>query len=247
MTFILSLPARRIALLTGGIAVAISALSIGLKALEYAAGAQNTYWLYQASELFNVNREGNLPAWYSSALLLACAGVIALIARQARARGARFARHWTGLALIFGLLSLDETAAIHERLTIPLQESTGATGYLYFAWVIVGAALVIAAGLAYLRFVLALPAPTRRLAILAGLLYVGGALGIEAISANRWYLDDGTSLTFSAIGTLEELCEMLGAVTLLYAMLGHLARTLGAVRLEVRLPGIEAKPSPPGE
>ena len=188
----------------------------------------------------NVNHEGNIPAWYSSALLLACAGVIAIIARLERARGARYARHWTGLALIFGLLSLDETAAIHEKLTIPLQEATGATGFLYFSWVIVGAGLVLVVGLIYLRFVLALPASTRRLVILAGLLYVGGALGVEAISANRWVQDGGASLAFSAIGTLEELCEMLGTVTLLYAMLGYLARTAGALRLTISLPGAES-------
>jgi len=238
MDSLLTLPARRIALITGGIAAILCGLSVVLRALEYAAGTHNTYWLYHASSLLNVSHEGNIPAWYSSALLLACAGAAALIARLERARGACFARHWAGLAAILGLFSLDEPASLHEKLTIPLQEATGATGYLTFTWVIVGAALVIGVGLIYLRFVLALPAPTRRLVILAGLLYVGGALGIEVISANRWYQDDGTSLAYTAISAVEELAEMLGVVTLLVALLGYLSRTAGDGRSRIDGPGV---------
>lgn len=234
---------RKVALVLGGIALYLALQSILLKHVEYAAGTESTYWLYHLVNLFNVNREGNIPTWYSTLLLLACLLCFTAIAFVKRTQGDRYTRHWVGLALVFLYLSLDEGAAIHEKLTIPIQEGLNVTGYLYFGWVIVGAAFVLGFLLLYVRFFFHLPPETQRLFLAAGVLYVGGALVVEAISANQWYLDSGTSLTFSTIGTLEELLEMWGAVVLLYALLAYLSDHVSEIRITTARAG-EHAPEP---
>ncbi|MBZ0278784.1 MAG: hypothetical protein K8I60_21745 [Anaerolineae bacterium] len=230
-TLAITLSPRRTAWILGGISVFLCAVSIAGKALEWALGVHSTYFIYQTVLEFNVNRESNIPTWYSTLLLLTCAVLLGIIALAHQQSGKAGARYWKGLALIFLYLSLDETAVIHEQLTIPLQESLRVTGYLYFGWVLVGAAVVIAIGLVYARFIFRLPPPTRRLFILAALLYVGGALVVESISANQWYQMDGESLLFSAIGTLEELGEMLGAVVFIYALSTYIRDHVGEFRI----------------
>ncbi len=106
-------------------------------------------------------------------------------------------------------------------MTLPTTTSSSRARSGGFTLLEVLVAVVIFA-LAYLKFLLNLPPRIRDLFIIAGLTYVSGALLIEAISADQWYLNDGTSLLYSSIGSLEELCEMLGGVVFIYALLLHI-------------------------
>ena len=135
---------------------------------------------------------------------------------------------------------MDEASTIHEKLTPILQEQLELTGYFYFGWVVVGLAAVLVVGLVYLPFVKRLPPRIRNLFILAAVLYVGGALVVESISANLWFHNDGTSLQFSAVGTLEEWMEMLGVITMIYAQLEYIRTEIGAVQLNVVSTAAEA-------
>lgn len=232
MPVVIPIRARTIALILGFIAVYLAAQSIAGRYIENAVGADASGLFLDLVRIVNVNRESNIPAWYASALLLGAAGLLGLIATVKRARHEPFARHWLGLTLIFLYLSIDEAAAIHETLTEPLQAAFNTSGYLTFAWVIAAVPLVIVFGLVYLRFLLALPRRTRVGFIAAGVLYVGGALVIESISANEWMGSDGRSLLYSAIGTVEELCEMLGVVVLIYTLLDYMRRAEWVVQFQ---------------
>lgn len=232
------LPAHRLALTLAAIATFLAAQSIVLRILQYRIGVHNTYWLYQYGELMNVNREANVPTWFSASLLLMAALLLLTITLSLRAGGRAYIA-WAGLTGIFTYISMDEAGAIHEKLTPILQEQLSLTGYFYFGWIVVGVVAVLVVGLLYLPFVWRLPANVRRWFILAGTLYVGGALVIESISANLWYLDGGTSLRFSAVGTVEEWFEMLGVITLIYGLLTYIHQELGTIRFSVsgRAPG----------
>jgi spermidine synthase len=218
----LQINAGKVARILATIAVCLAVLGITSEYIEELVGNSMTPLLENVLWVFGLNHEMSIPAWYSAALLLGCAGVLAAIALGKRHE--RFARHWMGLAIIFLYLSIDEGAALHETLTEPLQLALEPTGMLYFAWVIVFVPLVLIFALAYLPFLLHLPPRTRRLVVLAGMTYVGGAVIIEGISASVWYANDGSNLFYSAIGTVEELFEMLGVIVFLYAMLGYVER-----------------------
>ena len=225
----INLRARPIALVLAGIATFLAVQSIALRAIQYRLGDTNSYWLYQYGELANINREANIPTWFSASILLVLALLLFLTTLHRRSNGQPWLG-WAGLTAIFTYISMDETGTIHEKLTPILQEQLELTGFFFFGWVVVGIAAVLAAGLIYLPFLKRLPARTRNLFILAGALYVGGALVVESISANLWYLSDGTSLRFSAVGTLEEWMEMLGVITMIYAQLEYIRTEIGAVR-----------------
>lgn len=198
-------------------------------------GTSNTYWLYQYGELANINREANIPTWYATALLLAAALLLLVITLSHRASGKQYVA-WAGLTAIFAYISMDEAGTIHEKLTPILQEQLELTGFFYFGWVVVGIAVALIVGLLYLPFVWRLPSHVRRWFIVAGVLYVGGALVVESISANLWFLNSGTSLRFSAVGTLEEWMEMVGVITLIYALLQYIRTEIGPVQLTIRAP-----------
>lgn len=59
----------------------------------------------------------------------------------------------------------------------------GTGGVFYFAWVIPGAAFVCLFALAYLGFLLAMPRPIAMTMVLAGIIYVSGAIGAEMVGS----------------------------------------------------------------
>lgn len=223
MNLSLHLTAKRIALILWALAALLCILSVALKAYEWQLGVNNTYWVYQINDLFSVDQEGNIATWYNAMLWFIPAVLSLMIACFHLQQKDRWRFHWLGLALLFFYLTLDEAAAIHETFTVPLRETLSLGGYLYFAWLLVGIPFTLIVIAVFGQFVLALPGWTKLLFVLAGLIYVGGAVGIEAISANEWYLHDGPTLLYSVINAFEEFFEMSGLVILIYALLRYSA------------------------
>lgn len=172
-------------------------------------------WFDVIVRIVNINLEQSLPTWYATILLVIVAGLATFIAQDA---SQPHRKHWFGLAFLFAFLSIDEAISIHEELTIPLREALDMSGIFYFSWIVVGLVLVTLISLIYLRFVLNLPAPIRNLTILAGAVFVGGGIGVEAISA-ALYEQTGTTAIYSTIGTVEELFEMMGVIVFIRALL----------------------------
>jgi spermidine synthase len=223
MPFTFSINPRKIASTLAVIAVLLAGVSIlGEYVTENVIADQSESVLYQLIDLSSVNAEGTLPTWYSTMLLLMAAVLLAAIAFSKQASGDRYRFHWTGLSLIFLYLSIDEGIAIHEIFSDGFSTIIEAAGYLTFPWIIAGIPLVIVFALLYLHFLLHLPALIRNLFIVAGMLYVGGAVVIEAISANQYDIGGGVHFFYLAIATVEELFEMLGVVVLIYALLTYI-------------------------
>ncbi len=213
---------RKIALFLGALATYFALQSLIMEYLiENVLDADRHWALILAIDLFSVNAEETIPTWFATLLLFVAAALLAFIASGKYVQQDRFRHHWTGLAVIFLYLSMDEGAAIHEIMSDVLETTLQPTGYLYFAWQIAAAPLVILFAVLYLRFVFHLPARTRNLFFAAGLIYVGGAMVVEGISANRWYLDGGQTFEYLAIATIEEFMEMLGVVVLIYTLLSY--------------------------
>ncbi|MAS36671.1 MAG: hypothetical protein CL610_21885 [Anaerolineaceae bacterium] len=219
------------------LALAVAALFLAAQSLimEYLVvnvlDANAHSGLILALDLFSVNLEESIPTWYATLLLFGAALLLAIITAAKVKAKATDTRPWLGLVVIFLYLSIDEGAAVHEVIADILQTQFTPTGYLFFAWQIVAAPLVLLFGVVYWRFLFRLPPRTRNLFTLAGIIYVGGALVVEGISANRWYLDGGETFEYLAIATVEELSEMLGVVLFIYALLAYIARMQYAVAL----------------
>ncbi len=168
---------------------------------------------------FSLSFEHNAPTWYASTLLFACALAVGSVASRVDRLGLPFRRRWRALSIIFGYLSLDEATEIHEYFGGTLRLG----GALHFAWIIPASLLLVAFGVAYLRFVLALPRDARRRFVVAGVIYVGGALVME-LPLGWWTSRHGAeNLGYALIDWVEEMLELAGASLFLLAVLRHRA------------------------
>lgn len=200
---------------------------------------------------FFVDNESSVPTWYSSAALALAAALLAVIAlTKFQARGKqgddgttaadKFRWHWAALAALFALLSLDEIAMFHELPIQPLRETYGTGGIWYYPWVGLGMLFVTLVGLAFARFLLHLPRRTRYLICAAGTAFVGGAIGVEMVSG--WFADrlSEQSPLYAVTVTIEELCEMLGVVIFIHALVDYLQRHSPAIHVSFQREGTAA-------
>ncbi len=180
---------------------------------------------------FHMSEENNLPSWYSSTILLLCAGILAMIACAKQQARDPFAMHWVVLGGLFLGLSVDEAASLHEQLNLGLARIHRGAGLWFYEWVIPAAILVFLVGIAYLRFLMALPGQTRVRFVLAAGLYVGGALGCEMIEGWHDSLYGKFNLTgrYQLLILAEELSEMLGVAVFAYALAVYYRDQVGSL------------------
>ena len=179
----------------------------------------------QLHSLIDLDAEGNLPAWFSSfqlALIAIAFWVLAARFRATQRPSRRFLRACSGFFL---LLSIDETAMFHERIT----ESLGSR---YLDWVPVYAgnhpghaivcALVLLACIAgafpHLRGLWEMSRRCSLIAIAGSAVYVTGAAVLESVGYKMLSVRSTLSL-YRAEVAAEEFFEMMGASLILYAVL----------------------------
>ena len=173
---------------------------------------------------FNMNEEISLPTWFASFLLL-FVSVLMGAAGSAKTQGRSAARYWKVLAVIFLFLSIDEGSSFHEVLSDPMRALLNIqSGWLYYAWVVPGAALAIAAIIYFFRFWRNLPASVRSLVGLASFLYLSGALGVELLGTYYASAIGGYDFNYFLSVALEESLEKLGLIILIYALIRYLAQ-----------------------
>jgi hypothetical protein len=204
-------------------ALGLLLLSVGGQVLRYKLGYPTLFGLI---DKVYIDHENSIPTYYSGLLLLGAAVLLAGIGWIKSRANDRYATKWAGLAVLFGLLSVDEMVSIHELTINPLLFAFGFSGYLRFPWVILGLLLVAVVGVTYLRFLFHLPARSRNLFLLAGFLYVGGAVGIEAVGGNFVARNGENNFSYSLIATLEEGLEMAGVIVFIYTLLEYTNRFL---------------------
>lgn len=215
-------------------AVAAFLLILNL-ALQYAVHALGLD-LHGPLSQVDVGRERNLPTAFTVVLLLSCCLLVAAIAARTHQAGDADALRWGILALGLSAMAYDEAFSVHERFIEPVRSLLGRDdpadlGALYYAWIVPGAALVVAVGLFFLGFLRRLPAWTRRRFVLAGALYLAGILGLEAVGG-WWDARHGhANMTYAVICSAEEGLEMAGLLVFLAALLRTVNERFGELRL----------------
>lgn len=233
MKLMVSISPRRVTQVLVVVVLGLTLASIIGQFIEYFVGHDQLLGTETFVRLFNVDEEQNVPTWYSSSALLLCSILLMIIALAKKKAGDRYALHWSVLSPIFLFLSLDEAALIHEIRFAPVRDALNAGGFTHFTWVIPGAALVFIFVLAYLRFFFDLPAKTRILFLVAGTLLVGGAIGVEMIQGRHADLYGMRNMTYAVLTTIEELCEMLGVVVFIYALMSYLSSHMREVQVRI--------------
>jgi len=178
--------------------------------------APGSAWVDGLWPVASLSAEGNVPTWFASSLLLACSVAAGTIALE-HAASAPWRRHWWGIAVALGWVSLDEVAGLHEHLGGHLDT----TGFLYFDWVIWAAPIVGVLAVIYVPFLRALPSPVRGRLVVAAVVFVTGALVME-LPLGWWTERAGTdSFGYALIDWVEETMELVGSSLALVALVGH--------------------------
>jgi hypothetical protein len=214
------------------IAIALSLIVCSLLLAHTATQALRVYGGYEFQlgfqRQFNLDLENNIPSWYASSALFFCALLLGVIGVTKQHEHAPRSRQWFGLAMIFLYLSLDEAASLHE-MVIPMGRTLlnyvgVSSGYLHFAWVIFGIIAVSIVGFSYLRFLRALPRSTGKLFVIAGMLYVAGALGVEMFGGKVASQGGMDTMLYAVLVAVEEGLEMFGIVLFSYALLSYIGQ-----------------------
>lgn len=218
MKFLISVSPKKVACSLGLWVLFFAVAGFAVQVLRYGFN-YNERWI----SLFNLDREINYPSWYSSLTLLFCGILLRIIAAAKQQQGDLFFRYWKVLGCIFVLFSVDEILSLHEILIInDLRKALNLGGVFYFIWVIPGTIFVGAVGITYIKFLKHLPRQTRNLFLLAGSIYVGGALGMEMVCG--YYADavGQRNLIYGLLASVEEILEMVGTIVFIYALLSYI-------------------------
>lgn len=228
MMIVIRVPAQRVATI---LRLTIISLTVASIAGQLAASLSHSTRLARLVPLLHLGMEANLPTWYASASLLLCSLLLVLIALIARGTGDRLFPHWLSLSLIFLMLSMDETAHLHEKMILPLRSALNATGLFYYTWVLPGIGVVAICAVTYRRLIQSLPSRIGCRFLIAAVLYVGGAIGIEMVGAwyaSRWGEAD---FAYNALSTVEEVLEMLGVLVFIHALMAHIGALASPIGL----------------
>ena len=188
-------------------------------------------------DMFDLDGERNIPTFFSQVIMLITALLLAVIFVFNKKRNEPYTAKWAVLSAGFLFMSFDEGMVIHEKLgpycraLLTALFNTDHYGFFRFAWIIPGSILVIFLVVFFVKFLLYLPAKTRRSFLLAGFIYVGGVIGIESVSG-KYFESNGYSLIYSIISTVEESLEFLGIILFIRALLIYIVENFKEIVFE---------------
>lgn len=206
----ISLPGRWLRAIWLLLLIALPLLGYGLEYWNFQNGG-NHGWQVELAQFFNPTRERNLPT-YLQCMLLTAVAIGSWLQGEVRDNEDQESRFgYRALALFSGLLALDECAALHERLSTPLQKLLPAHPVFLFAWFPMGL-LVAAAGMVFAWSALREMEGRTRLLVWSGwLIYFSSAIGMKVILGPVFHAYSNTSLFYLALCLLEEAGEWLGS------------------------------------
>lgn len=206
---------KRAAVVLFGSILTLAALYAASRAAWHAKGFDLDIY---PMRLVDLNGEGNLPALFSGLQLFAASALLACLAKaEPKEKWA-----WGVLSAGFLFLSLDEWLGFHERASHVMKFlGMGGRGAFHFAWVIPYG--LAAAGLlaVYVPFLKRLPLKTSLWYVVAGALYVGGAVGCEMVSGGLVEAYGAQSPAMSLEILIEETMEMSGIALFISQLLAR--------------------------
>lgn len=187
---------------------------------------ESAYWFKK----LNFNEEKNLPAIFSSSLLLTASVLLGVISFK-KLTIQKNILFWSLLSFIFLFLGLDELLRIHEKIDLDVTAGGATKGIFHYSWVIPYGTALILLGILLVKPLFQLPRKTLSGFILAGFIFVSGALFTEMFTG--WYLvnqglDKKIHISLIpeifALNTMEELLEMIGSGIFIFFILDFLQK-----------------------
>ncbi len=217
------------------VAIALSIINIFIQVAIYHFELKKEWFL-----LFNMDKEMNIPTLYSVLLLLCCAWLIKLIKKsefiRLKSRKTIY-KKWNFLQIIFVFLAIDEAFQIHEIFIIKdLKQFL--PPLLSMVWVIPYGIFVLFLIYFFMPLIKSFPKKLKWLSVLAGGIYITGAIGIEVLG--NYLVRTGDiklhGITYGFIVTIEESMEIAGLILFIYALSSYLFSYLNRkIKINIRI------------
>ncbi|MGI9315848.1 MAG: hypothetical protein ACR2QW_00835 [bacterium] len=206
----LAISTKRFAWIQYTIVISLLLTSTVMYLIRHFTGHQNIYGLFR---FFNVGSEANLPTYFSALNLLLASCLLALVAGYKHAESPKLAQYWIVLAWMFLYMSIDESAKIHDYFG-RLYRAVGEPIPVFDShhWLPIGIALSILVAAFFVPFLLKIPRALALRLILAGVIFLTGAIGFEFVGALMLYTEYAVrgDLIYDLRRIGEEGCEMIG-------------------------------------
>jgi len=180
---------------------------------------QPSWWIH---DLFDLDGETNIPAWFSTIQLFIIGYMILLIGCHDNHHPppSKVGTNLIGLGFIF--LSMDEASSIHEKLTWVFYNNPMVPYFdgRHGVWIVVYGCIAIILILFLHKDIWAVWKAFRLeslIFILGMFIYLFGSAGMETLTF--FYLDEKNPLLYTFEVVIEEFLEMSGASILLYSVL----------------------------
>ena len=123
---------------------------------------------------------------------------------------------------MFAYLTADEYLHLHEMLTAPMRRLLHVDGLLHYAWVVPYALIGIVLLFTLWPFLRRLPRRVVRNMLIAGAVYIGGAMGLEMVGGKVDTLFGENSLALVLLSTVEEGLEMVALTFFIGVLIDYL-------------------------
>lgn len=227
------IPGRSFIVMQLFLVTATLALCSIVSALAIASGHKG---LLGFGRLFDVGSEFSIPTYVSTLNLLLAAVLLYLLYRSRREAGSEDYRCWQLLSLLFLGLSMDESISIHENFAnvyhFLVDRGWFPSIMSSHEWLPFGVLFVVVAAVVFLPQLRKVNLQTAKLMVLAGAVFVTGAVGFEYLGAVMLETEIVASKNepiYVARRLFEEGFEMYGIALFNWAVYREMLRTPAAV------------------
>src|SRR5882672_4836777 len=163
--------------------------------------------------------QASLANWLEPTLLAVAASLFLVTSRAAKISADVDAGYWTGLSVLFALLSLDEALNLHEMILKPLRTTVGVDRVaIWMAPAFVGA---IITGVCFVPLLRHIPANFAQRFVWSATIFVGGCIVVEAISQIIATRMGVSAQEYRTAACIEETMEILGVALLCCCLIDH--------------------------
>jgi hypothetical protein len=185
---------------------------------------------------FDLGNEKNLPTFFQMTILFIASALLFLCFRISRKQNASKKGYWIALSIGFFYMGIDEWFALHEKTNLFVRDLINAKfmDAIHFPWVILGLLVVAVSIIVFFGFLMRLDQKTRKLFIIAAVLYIAGSVGFEMIGG--LYIDKvgAENLIYALLTACEETLEMVGVVMMIKGLLGYLAQKNATIEVKTQ-------------
>jgi hypothetical protein len=187
-------------------------------------------------KMLDLDREMNIPTWFSAFMLSSCAILLKAIATEQKERANRYYRKWNLLSSIFWFFAIDEVFSLHEIFIIPeIADALKLPWFLHSMWVIPGIIFVVWFVEHFWKFVMHLQARSRFHFFLAATIYLAGSLGMEMVGSYYSEWKTQQDLVYAMMTNVEEAMEMGGIIIFIYGLLIYLKQLTPHLDIQIKL------------